>query len=261
MPPPESFGSDGAADRRPDNATHQLQGRLAQADRLALVGEVSAGLAHEINQPLTAIANYAQACDRLLGLPDPEIDEIRAALRQITSQAVRAGDIIQRLRSLGHSDVPSLENADINPLIEELTQLARPDTTSQNVSYELELATDLPQTRVDRALIQQVILNLVRNAMEALAQSDAASPKIVVRTGLAPGGDVMVSVCDNGPGVAADIAPRLFTPFCTSKPNATGLGLAISRRIIRSHGGSLDYTVNFPCGACFTVRIPPARQE
>jgi two-component system, LuxR family, sensor kinase FixL len=257
MPPPESFESDGTADR----ATQQLQERLAQAARLALVEEVSAGLAHEINQPLTAIANYAQACDRLLGMPNPEIDEIRAALREITAQAVRAAEVIQRLRALGQSDITALETTDINELIEELVPLARLDTTDQDVRYELALATGLPQTRVHRAHIQQVILNLVRNAVEALASSDAASREIVVRTGLAPGGDVMITVCDNGPGVAPDIAPRLFTPFCTSKPHGTGLGLAISRRILRSHGGTLEHSLNAPSGACFTVRIPPDRQE
>lgn len=247
--------------RRAEEDTHRLQERLTHVSRLATVGEMSAGIAHELNQPLTAVANYAQACDRLLGLPDPDIEEIREALKQITSQAVRAGDIIRRLRALARNDVTKREPTDINTLVSELTDLIQLDAKTHDVQYRSELAARLPQVEVDRAQVQQVILNLVRNAIEALAETTSAPRQVTVRTQELADRAVEITVCDNGPGVAESIAPRLFDPFCTTKTHGTGLGLAISRTIIKSHQGSLDYRPNTPRGACFTVRLPLTGQD
>jgi two-component system, LuxR family, sensor kinase FixL len=241
---------------RAEEETHRLQERLTHVSRLATVGEMSSGIAHELNQPLTAVANYAQACDRLLGMPDPDIDEIREALRQITMQAVRAGDIIRRLRTLARNDVMKREPTDINLLIGELTELVQLDAKTHDVQYKLELADQLPLAEVDRAQLQQVILSLVRNALEAHGENSSVQRQVVLSTRLLPDGDVGIAVCDNGPGVSQAVAPRLFDPFCTSKPNGTGLGLAISRTIVKAHQGSLDYRPNVPSGACFTVRLP-----
>jgi two-component system sensor kinase FixL len=247
--------------RRAEEQTHGLQERLTHVSRLATIGEMSAGIAHELNQPLTAVANYAQACDRLLGFPDPDIEEIRGALKQITAQAVRAGDIIRRLRALAHNDVMKRESSDINALIQELTDLIQLDAKAHNVQYKLDLAPTLPRAHVDRAQVQQVVLNLVRNALEALSDSSSSPRQVAVRTRLLPDGDIEIAICDNGPGVSAAIAPQLFDPFCTTKPNGTGLGLAISRTIVKSHQGALEYRANLPSGACFTVRLPLMRQD
>jgi two-component system, LuxR family, sensor kinase FixL len=247
--------------RRAEEETHRLQERLTHVSRLATVGEMSTGIAHELNQPLTAVANYAQACDRLLGMAEPDIDEIRGALRQITAQAVRAGDIIRRLRTLARNDVMKPEPTDVNHLVGELTELIQLDAKTRDVRYELELADQLPPAEIDRAQVQQVILNLVRNALEALGESSADPRQLTVRTRFLPEGNVEIAVCDNGPGVSQAMAQRLFDPFCSSKPNGTGLGLAISRTIVRSHQGSLEYRPNVPSGACFTVRLPLAKQE
>src|SRR6185437_10708438 len=241
--------------------THRLQDRLTHVSRLATVGEMSAGIAHELNQPLTAVANYAQACDRLLALPDPDLDEIRGALRQITAQAVRAGDIIRRLRALARNDLARGEPTDINLLVMELGELIRRDAAAREVRYELQPATALPPVDVDSAQLQQVILNLVRNALDALEQTTGAARHVTIRTRLLPEDEVEITVCDNGPGVAAEIAPRLFEPFCTTKRQATGLGLAISRTIVRAHKGALEYHPNIGGGACFTVRLPVLRQD
>ena len=249
------FVQDVSFRRRAEEDTHRLQERLTHVSRLATVGEMSAGIAHEINQPLTAVANYAQACDRLLGTPDPDIEEIRGALKQITAQAVRAGDIIRRLRSLARNDVMQRVPTDINALIGELIDLIALDTKTHEVSYQLELAQDLAETSVDRAQIQQVVLNLVRNAVEALTESPGKR-ELIIRTLTTPEEEVEIAICDNGPGVMQSIVPRLFDPFCTTKPHGTGLGLAISRTIIKSHEGSLDYRPNAPVGACFIVRLP-----
>jgi two-component system, LuxR family, sensor kinase FixL len=242
--------------RRSEEETHRLQERLTHVSHLTTVGEMSAGIAHELNQPLTAVANYAQACDRLLGMPDPDIAEIRGALRQITAQAVRAGDIIRMLRTLARNDVMKCEPTDVNVLISELTELIQLDAKTHEVQYRLELAAAPPQANVDRARIQQVILNLVHNALEAFADSPGGVREVAVRIRLTSEGEVEIAVCDTGPGVPSAIVSRLFDPFCTSKTHGTGLGLAMSRTIIRSHQGTLEYCPNLPRGACFTVRLP-----
>jgi two-component system sensor kinase FixL len=247
--------------RRAEHETYRLQERLTHVSRLATVGEMSAGIAHELNQPLTAVANYAQACDRLLGMPEPDIEEIRGALRQITAQAVRAGEIIRRLRALAKSDVMKRQPTDINLLVSELDDLIQLDAKAHDAQYRLELAPMLPSVSVDRAQIQQVILNLVRNALEAFSESSNGPREVTVRTQVLPEGDVEIAVCDSGPGVSPAIAPRLFDPFCTTKPHGTGLGLAISRTIVKSHQGALDYRPNAPSGACFTVRLPLQTQD
>jgi len=243
--------------RRSEEQGRRLQERLWHVSRLATVGEMAAGIAHELNQPLTAIANYAQACDRLLARSSDNIEEVRAALREITGQAVRAGDIIRRLRSLTHHHDAPRERTDVNILITELTDLVEADARHENVRYSLRLGSALPPVEVHRAQIQQVVLNLVRNAIEALAESAAGLREVIVSTARTDD-HVEISICDNGPGLPAAITPRLFEPFCTSKPAGTGLGLAISRTIMGRHGGTLNYRANAPCGACFTLRIPAA---
>jgi two-component system sensor kinase FixL len=217
---------------------------------------MSAGIAHELNQPLTAVANYAQACDRLLGLPDPDIEEVREALQQITAQAVRAGDIIRRLRALARNDVTKREPTDINLLVSELTQLIQLEAKVHDVRYELDLAPRLARVEVDRLQVQQVVLNLVRNALEALGEVIRTPRQVIVRTQQSSDGWAEIAVCDNGPGISQSIAPRLFDPFCTTKAYGIGLSLAISRTIIKSHQGSLDHRPNTPGGACFIIRLP-----
>jgi two-component system, LuxR family, sensor kinase FixL len=238
----------------------RLQDRLWHVSRLATVGEMASGIAHEVNQPLAAIANYAQACDRLLGRPDADLQEVHGALKEIAAQAVRAGDIIRRLRSLTRQH-GRREPTKMNALITELSDLVRADAQAHDVQYRLELSDDLPPLEVHRTQIQHVILNLVHNAIESLAETPDRPREIVVRTSRTHDGEVEVSVCDSGPGVAASVAARLFDPFCTSKATGTGLGLAISRTLVDGHGGTLEYRPNVPVGACFTLRLPVVPRE
>jgi two-component system sensor kinase FixL len=256
--PPRYIGfiQDMTLGRQGEEAARRLRERLWHVSRLATVGEMASGIAHELNQPLAAIANYAQACDRLLRRPDADLEEIHGALKEIAAQAVRAGDFIRRLRSLARQHAGRREPTEINVLITELTDLVRSDAQAHDVQYRLELSDRLPRLEVHRAQIQHVILNLVRNAIESLAETPDKPRKIVVRTSRTHDGEVEVSVCDSGPGVSSSVAPRLFDPFCTSKPAGTGLGLAISRTIIAAHGGTLGYRPNVPVGACFTLRLP-----
>ena len=246
---------------KPDDESRRLQDRLLHVSRLAAVGEMASGIAHELNQPLAAVANYAQACERLLGLPNPDLEEVRDALRQIAAQAVRAGDIINRLRGLTRAREARGEPSDVNSLIRELNDLIESDARHHQARCRIELAEPLPSIVLERTQIQQVVLALVRNALEALAAMPAAAREVRVRTGRAADGDVQIEVCDNGPGVSPDIVQRLFDPFCTTKPAGTGLGLASSRTIARAHGGTLEHRPNNPGGACFVLRLPvPTRR-
>jgi two-component system, LuxR family, sensor kinase FixL len=259
--PPRFVGiiHDITARRRADEESIRLQDRLMHVSRLATVGEMASGVAHEVNQPLAAIATYAHACDRLLALPDPDIGEVQTALREIAAQAVRAGDIIRKLRNLARAEESARTPADINSVIMELTDLIQSNAKAHGVQYRQELAPNLPTISINRAQIQQVVLNLVRNALEALALGQLDARDLVVRTRATPSADVEISICDNGPGVDESLKHRIFDPFCSTKAAGTGLGLPISRTIVQTHGGALDYCPNRPTGACFVVILPSTR--
>ncbi len=255
------FVHDNSAHRQAEADAHRLQERLMHVSRLATVGEMASGIAHELNQPLAAIATFAHACDRLLGMPDPEIDEVRSALRQIADQAVRAGDIIRRLRALARTEEMARIPADVNTVIEELTEIIQADAKAHGVEYRRKLSPNLPEVTLDRSQIQQVVMNLVHNALEALAFGQLDTKEVIVSTQPTPTGDVEIAVRDNGVGVSPSIANRLFDPFCSTKPTGTGLGLPISRTIVRAHGGALDYEPNHPTGACFRIKLPSVRAD
>jgi len=233
-----------------------LHGRLLNVSRMATIGEMAAGVAHELNQPLTAIANYAQACERLLARPDSDPADVREGLRQITAQATRAADIIRRLRDLAHSQRGERCLAAINALVTELRELIQTDALIHGVTLSFELTDGLPQVLVDTGQIQQVVLNFVRNSLEALSARPIGSRQIVIRTEATPERAVRLAVIDNGPGLPAETRQRLFDPFFSTKENGTGLGLAISNTIARSHGGSVGYQPMEPTGACFFILLP-----
>lgn len=192
----------------------------------------------------------------MLAAPQPPIDDVIEALEQIAAQALRAGEIIRRLRSLVRSHETQLELTSIIGLIEELGTLTRADARMHDVRVTLDLAADLPLINLDSIQIQQILLNLVRNAVQALEFAEYKDREILISTGLNSDGEVEVSVRDTGPGVSTEILERLFLPFATTKPDGTGLGLAISRSIIEAHKGTLDYTANAAHGACFVIRLP-----
>ena len=237
-------------------AAQVLHGRMLQVSRLATIGEMAAGVAHELNQPLTAIANYAQACDRLLSRPSASLDDIRSAMREIAGQAVRAGDILRRLRSLAQSQPMRRERADLNATVEAIRDLILADGRVHGARVHFELSTDLPSASIDTLQIQHVILNLVRNGLEAPAVAGTAARELTIRTGVVSDGDAEIAVLDNGPGLSPQASERLFDPFFSTKPEGTGLGLAISNTVVRTHGGSLTYRINEFGGACFSIRLP-----
>jgi len=233
----------------------ELQARMMHVSRLATIGEMAAGLAHELNQPLTDIANYAQACERLLARPTASIDECRQALREITTQAVRASEIMRRLQTLARSQAMDRTSTDLESVIGSIMTLVQSDARAHGVTCTLRVAPNLPKVTVDAVQIQHVILNLVRNGIEALGQV-TDQREIEIGATLTPVGDVEISVSDTGPGLDEANLDRVFDPFFSTRESATGLGLPISKTIAKAHGGTLGYRPNTPRGACFFIRLP-----
>ncbi len=232
-----------------------VQARLLHVSRLATIGEMAAGIAHELNQPLTAIANYAQACDRLLARPAADLEECRLALREITAQAVRASDIMRRLQTLARSQAMNRTSMDLDSLVRPIMGLVNSDARAHGISCSLNLAPELPTVTVDSVQMQHVILNLVRNGIEAL-ESTKGPRELVISVARAGDGEVEITVSDTGPGLDQATAERVFDPFFSTRENGTGLGLPISNTIAKAHGGSLGYRPNTPNGAVFYVRLP-----
>jgi C4-dicarboxylate-specific signal transduction histidine kinase len=247
---------DVTAAKQAEEDARVAQQRMTHVSRLATMGEMAAGIAHELNQPLAAITNYASAASRLLASGD-EPEDVRLALGQIASQALRAGEIIRRLRSLVQNRETRREPADVNDLVTEVVSFSLSDARLHDVRIRAELAPTLPELLVDRIQVQQIILNLLRNGIEALAERPVNDREIVVSTALESGGTVTISVQDNGPGVPDAVVARIFDPFCTTKETGTGLGLAISRTIAEAHHGRLVYEPRPGTpGACFVLRLP-----
>jgi two-component system sensor kinase FixL len=237
-------------------AARQLQERLTHVARMATMGEMAAGLAHELNQPLSAIATYARACDRFLSMSEPDLEETRSSVREIANEAMRAGDIIRRLRQVMGGRATEQRPTDISALMADLAVLAEADARVHKTQITFDLAEGLPQIRADHAQLQQMILSLVRNAIEALESVASSNRRVIVRTGRFRDSHIELSVSDNGPGVDPTIVERLFAPFVSTKASGTGLGLSISETIARAHGGTIGYRPAEPTGACFFVHIP-----
>lgn len=241
--------------RREEHAA-MAQDRLTRVARLASMGEMATGVAHELNQPLTAITTYARACERYLAMPEPDFEELREALREIGAEGLRAGRIINRLRQLVRGDEPAaLAPLDLNGVIEDLRALLSADARAFDTQLELSLAPSLPRVLGDPVQLQQVILNLVRNAFEALGEMPAGQRQVRVQTTATSGGDVELTVSDNGPGFPAEMMGRLFHPFATTKKSGTGLGLAMSRTLVHAHGGQIG-TGSIASGSQVFVRLP-----
>lgn len=249
-------GDDVTDSRRAEQEVRDARERIMHVSRLATMGEMASGISHELNQPLAAITTYAQAATRLLAVPNPDLVEVREALQQIAEQGLRAGEIIRRLRSLVRNRVTAREWADLNEVIRELEPLTRADARASDVRVVLELDFTLPRAYLDRIQLQQVVLNLLRNGIDAVQSLPPGRREVHIRTCSAPTGELQIQVLDNGAGVAEELRAQLFTPFLTTKPHGTGLGLAISRSIVEAHRGRLDYQPNQPQGAIFIVTLP-----
>jgi two-component system sensor kinase FixL len=245
------------SDRRAtEDEARQLQERLTHFSRLSTMGEMAAGLAHEINQPLTAIATYAQACQRFMRSPDRDDADVLEALVQINAQALRAGEVIRRLRNFVKNREVKREPVDCNRLLDDLRTLAETDARLHNVRLRIDAEPSLPTVYADPIQLQQVVLNLVRNAIDAMADAPETGREVLLSTRQLPEGEIEIIVADHGSGLAPEAAEHLFNPFFTTKSAGTGLGLAISRSIVRAHGGRLWHTPNEGTGARFHFTLP-----
>ena len=236
--------------RQAEESARQSEARLNHFGRLSTMGEMAAGLAHEINQPLTAIATFSQAATRMLARPEGiEREDLSEALDQITTQALRAGEVIKRLRAFVKNREVRHEMVDCSRLVEDSRLLLEADARSNNVRLRLEVADSLPPVTADPVQLQQVLINLVRNAIDATVDTTGPHREVVLRASLDDEGMVEVAVVDHGHGLSAEAAERLFHPFFTTKSGGTGLGLVISSSIIRAHNGRLAYR-STPGGGC-----------
>jgi two-component system sensor kinase FixL len=244
--------------RRAEDEVRRMQERIAHFGRISTMGEMAAGIAHEVNQPLTAIATFARACQRLLASPDFALEDVSAALEQIGQQALRAGEVIRRLRSFVKNREVKREVVGANRLLEDLLTLAQTDARHHGVRIHLQPSVDSPVVQADSVQIQQVILNLVRNSIDAMLDVPEQHREITLRTRIDEEGDIEFMVADRGTGLDEATLAELFNPFFTTKPGGTGLGLAISLSIVRAHGGKLWCRANPLGGAQFFFTLPAA---
>ncbi len=243
---------------RVERATARQRDELAHLSRVAMLGELSGSLAHELNQPLTAILSNAQAAQRFLAQSPPRYDRLPEILADIVKSDHRAGAVIQRLRSLLEKEEAQRHPLDINELVEESLRLMRSDLLSRQVAVGIDLATALPVVSGDRNQLQQVLLNLVINGCDAM-DGEETDRRLLVRTQTTVDGNVEVAVIDRGAGIPSAHLERIFEPFVTTKSTGMGLGLAICRSIVEAHGGRLWATNNVDCGATLHCELPARR--
>lgn len=233
------------------------QDQLMRMDRLSILGEMMAGIAHEINQPLTAISTYAQSGLRFMDPQNPKPDRLKDALTKLSNQARRAGAVVERIRDLARQQQSKGEFVNANHLIGQIEELATIDARARGAYIRLDLGQSMPSVWCDPIQIQQVILNLIRNAVDSMEACEFRNgDEIVLRTSTTEYVATMISVVDCGTGVSEAVAADLFRPFSTHKSSGLGLGLSISRSIVTAHGGQLDYYNNPLTGATFYLTLP-----
>jgi PAS domain S-box-containing protein len=232
------------------------QAEYAHLNRVMTMGELTASIAHEVNQPLAAIVSSGDSCAAWLAHEPPNLDKARAAASRMVQAATQASEIVQRIRGLFKKHTSIAGAVDVNEVIEETIAFVDRETQRKNVSLRTELAVGLPSVNGDRVQLQQVILNLMMNGLEAMADLDSEPKSLLIRSAFLKQRELLVSIADTGPGIDAEHAGRLFAPFFTTKPHGIGMGLRISRSIIEAHGGRLWAEKNEPCGAVFHFILP-----
>jgi C4-dicarboxylate-specific signal transduction histidine kinase len=239
-------------------ALQRAQADLAHISRVTTLGELTAAIGHEVNQPIAAVVTNASACLRWLALDTPDLEQARIAATRIVRDGTRAADIIGRIRQVFTKAIPQRQPVDMNSLLQETVELLGSQATRYLISLRMDLATDLPAVMADRVQLQQVLVNLVANGIDAVKEAKGAR-EIVVQSRHSGGGQVVVSVSDTGIGLASPQTDQLFEAFFTTKEYGTGMGLSISRSIIEAHQGRLWAAPNMPRGAVFAFSVPVGR--
>jgi C4-dicarboxylate-specific signal transduction histidine kinase len=242
--------------RQTEEALQRTRTELARVVRITTIGELTASIAHEVNQPLAAVVANADACVAWLALETPDLSEARAAAARTIQGATRASEVISRIRSLINKGVPERAQVQLNEIVEETVALADRQASRNSIAIVLELAPDLPVVLGDRIQLQQVILNLLMNGIESMTAITDRLRRLRVRSCLQGDGKVSVTFEDSGVGVSKEIMPRLFEPFFTTRSQGIGMGLAISRSIVEAHGGRLWAESTLNQGSIFQFTLP-----
>jgi PAS domain S-box-containing protein len=239
-------------------AWHDARDALSRATRLTIMGELSASIAHEVNQPLAAIITNAQACQRFLGFSPPDLDEVKDAVGEIVRDGKRASEVLKRIRAMSKNTAPERGQVDVNHAIAEVLALTRDELQRHRVAVQTDLRSKLPTITADRVQLQQVVLNLVMNGIDAMRAVTDHPRILTVRSQLNDQGDIVVNVADSGIGLDPTSRDRIFESFFTTKPEGMGMGLAISNTIIEAHHGRLWAESGSPFGAVFGFTLPLA---
>ena len=247
--------------RAAEQSARSLELRLAHVGRFNLMGEMAAGIAHEINQPLAAIATYAQAGKRVLQRGNPDVAMLAEVCSKIDDQARRAGQVIENLRKFIRKQEIDTQSLDVNRVVEDALNLIEVDAHSEGIPVRVRAAEELPRVRADALQLQQVLLNLTRNSVDAMRGGLGRERGIIITTERGEGGGVRIRVADHGHGVSAQLGEHIFHPFVTTKRDGLGVGLAISKTIIQSYGGMLRYSDNPGGGAVFTIELPAEQAQ
>jgi two-component system sensor kinase FixL len=250
-----------SARRRAEDEARRWSADLAHAARLSTIGELTSGIAHEVNQPLTAIVSFAEACLRMLRSGKADSQKLEDALGQIAVQGQRAGHIIRHLRQLARKGESERVQIDLGHLVRDVLGLFSNELHASGIALHLMLDESGPAVKCDRIQIEQVVLNLVRNAMDVLEEGPAEGRELTIRTRADSGGTIELTVEDTGEGLGADGGERIFELFFTTKADGLGMGLSISRTIIEDHGGRLWASPHPGGGAIFHVTLPADDQE
>jgi C4-dicarboxylate-specific signal transduction histidine kinase len=251
----EALQAESVERKQAEEARREAQAELARVSRVTTMGELTASLAHEVNQPIAAAVTNANTCLRWLTRDHPDLEEAREAASRIVKDATRAAGIINRVRLLFKKSTPQRELVDVNEAIREMIVLLRSEATRYNITVRMELAADLPRIMGDRVQLQQVLMNLMVNSIDAMKEVDGAH-ELAVKSQRTEKEEVLVSVTDTGVGLPPEQTEQIFNAFFTTKPHGTGMGLRISRSIVESHGGRLWAADNSPRGANFCFTLP-----
>jgi PAS domain S-box-containing protein len=246
--------------KRAEEALREVQAHLARANRVTMMGELAASLAHEVSQPISGTVINANFCLRWLEQDEPDLDVLREAVTRIVRDGQRATKIMERIRSQFEKDSLNQETLEVDEIIRETNALLRGDAIRHNISVRTELAADLPQIVGDRVQLQQVAMNLMANGIEAMKDVDGVR-EMVIKSQRAENEQVLVTVSDTGIGFPPQLAEQIFDPFFTTKSHGTGMGLRISRSIVESHGGRLWAVGSAGRGATFQFTLPAPRPD
>lgn len=247
--------------KRTEEALNKSQAELAHVTRVSTLGEMTASIAHEVNQPLAAVVTNANACLRWLAHQTPNLAEARDAVSRIIKEGNRASDVIGRIRALVKKAPPAKHSVDINEIILEVIGLSRSEVRRNRVSLKSQLSDDLPPVLADRIQLQQVVLNLIMNSIEAMSGVVDSSRELHVSSGRHESNGVLVVLRDSGKGITPEVLDHVFDAFFTTKRDGMGMGLAICRSIIEGHGGKLWASPNSPRGAVFQFTLPAGAEK